>query len=118
MIAEVIKNITSELPARRHIDLVEVQRVRIEYLGHLIRKRVEFEVPLSVEASHLWRLIAFLSRADRVGRLPVGIRYEIAPRSQFVCLEDIEITIICFIDPVSHQAVLLKIQILKLADPA
>ena len=50
--------VAAELPARRNIDLVESGLLRVKDFGHLSRDRIEFKIPLAVQAHHFGRRVA------------------------------------------------------------
>ena len=52
--------VAAELPARRHIYLIEFQHIGVKYVRKLRRSRKEPEIPFAIQANDFRRLVPFI----------------------------------------------------------
>ena len=96
--------IAPELPAGGHVDGVEGDLVRVQYVGQLRRTGVEFEIPVPVETEDFFGPVALLPRFHRLRGGPVGIGDKVTAARQFVLLKDLEGAEIGFVQLIPHDA--------------
>ena len=94
--------VSPELPAGRHVDGHEIHLICIQHRGKLHGAGIETEIPVSVQAEHLFGAVAFLLRRYGVGLRPVRIGDKIGSSGKLVHAEDLKCTVVVWIQLILH----------------